>query len=945
MKTDEIREKYLSFFESKGHTRCASDVLVPTWDPSVLFTPAGMNPFKDHFLGKVKLEFNRATSSQKCLRTGDIENVGRTSYHHTFFEMLGNFSFGDYFKREAITWAWEFLTAQQWLGLDPGRLNVTVYQDDQEAANIWQTEIGLSTSRITFMGEDDNFWPAGAPSSGPDGVCGPCSEIFYLDEKGEEVEIWNLVFTQFNRVGDPPENLRPLPSQNIDTGMGLERIAAVMQGVDTNYHIDSLRPIVEAAGEICSAEYDPDSQTGRRLRRICDHVRACTFAIHENVYPGPNKEKYVIRRLLRRAVLDGHQLGLSDPFLYQLVPNVICQMQAAYPELTETADRVQSVIQQEEATFLTTLDEGLERIQSVFTAMKDQGKVIVEGKVAAELYQTYGVPPELTESIGSEASFTFDWDGFREAMLQHGVESGKAQFELFKTGPIESLKRSLKETEFLGYDEDQAAATIKGLIVTSSDSEDQLADRVEPVQGQRLIVVTDRSTFYGESGGQVGDAGRIENEKGLFIVEDTQKDADLLLHYGYLESGCLSAGDKVTMVFDSEQRQAIRRAHSATHILHHALQTNLGTHAQQQGSKVEMDWLRFDFTNMEAVGDDVLLKIELDVNELVKAQESIQWEVLPLVDARSQGAMMLFGEKYPDPVRMVTMGEFSRELCGGTHLSNTGDVLQLEIISEEAVSAGTRRITALTGERCQKHHVEMTQLYQQLIGLLIPSGDSSSSGGLLKCIEALALRVRALKKQLSGGGAAANQTDSPTEGATSTVDLNYQQLRSALRQGARLLNVSVADLLARVEAMLQECDRLKHEIAQQAANEDLSADSLLQQGEEIGGAMVIVADIGGANTNLMRQLIDQIRKKTERSAIMLLGAQGDSKVVLVAGVSRELVAQGINAGDWVREVAPMVGGGGGGKPDMAQAGGKDPSQIGAAVEKASHVMQEMLADQ
>ncbi|MBT6846267.1 MAG: alanine--tRNA ligase, partial [Planctomycetaceae bacterium] len=690
-----------------------------------------------------------------------------------------------------------------------------------------------------------------------------------------------------------------------------------------------------------SADYVPDSQTGRRLRRICDHVRACTFAIHENVYPGPNKEKYVIRRLLRRAVLDGHQLGLSDPFLYQLVPNVIEQMQAAYPELTETADRVQNVIKQEEATFLTTLDEGLERIHSVFEEMQEQGKVIVEGSVAAELYQTYGVPPELTESIGSEKSFTFDWDGFREAMLQHGVESGKAQFELFKTGPIESLKRSLKETEFLGYDEDKAVATIKGLIVTSPNSEDQLADRVESVAGQRLIVVTDRSTFYGESGGQVGDAGRIENEQGLFIVEDTQKDAGLLLHYGYLESGCLSAGDKVTVVFDAEQRQAIRRAHSATHILHHALQTNLGTHAQQQGSKVEMDWLRFDFTNMEAVADDVLLKIELDVNALVKAQESIQWEVLPLVDARSQGAMMLFGEKYPDPVRMVTMGEFSRELCGGTHLSNTEDILLLEIISEEAVSAGTRRITALTGERCQKHHVEMIQLHEQLLVLLNSDGNKSGSGGLLECIEALALRVRALKKQLAGGGAA-EQVDSPVESSTVAVELNYQQVRSALRHCARLLNVAVVDLMSRVEAMLQECDRLKEEIEQQATSEDLSADSLLEQGEEIDGAMVVVADIGGANPNLMRQLIDQIRKKTERSAIMLLGAQGDSKVVLVAGVSRELVAEGINAGDWVREVAPVVGGGGGGKPDMAQAGGKDPSQIGAAVEKARQVLLEMI---
>jgi len=398
------------------------------------------------------------------------------------------------------------------------------------------------------------------------------------------------------------------------------------------------------------------------------------------------------------------------------------------------------------------------------------------------------------------------------------------------------------------------------------------------------------------------------------------------------------------MVFDVEQRQAIRRAHSATHILHQALQTNLGTHAQQQGSKVEMDWLRFDFTNMEAVADDVLLKIELDVNALVKAQESIQWEVLPLVDARSQGAMMLFGEKYPDPVRMVTMGEFSRELCGGTHLSNTEDILLLEIISEEAVSAGTRRITALTGERCQKHHVEMIQLHEQLLVLLNSDGNKSGSGGLLECIEALALRVRALKKQLAGGGAA-EQVDSPVESSTVAVELNYQQVRSALRHCARLLNVAVVDLMSRVEAMLQECDRLKEEIEQQATSEDLSADSLLEQGEEIDGAMVVVADIGGANPNLMRQLIDQIRKKTERSAIMLLGAQGDSKVVLVAGVSRELVAEGINAGDWVREVAPVVGGGGGGKPDMAQAGGKDPSQIGAAVEKARQVLQEMLAGQ
>ncbi|MEO2046770.1 MAG: alanine--tRNA ligase-related protein, partial [Pirellulales bacterium] len=395
MKTDELREKFLAFYETKGHRRCASDVLVPTWDPSVLFTPAGMNQFKDHFLGKVKLEFTRATTCQKCLRTGDIDNVGRTAYHHTFFEMLGNFSFGDYFKREAIGWAWEFLTDKQWLGIDPQRLSVTIYKDDQEAGQIWADDIGLPSTRIESMGEDENFWPASAPSQGPDGVCGPCSEIYYLDNDGQQVEIWNLVFTQFNRVGDPPDNLRPLPSKNIDTGMGLERTAAALQGVPTNYHIDTLLPIVKTAAEVCGVEYQLDSENGRRLRRITDHVRACTFAVHENVYPGANKEKYVVKRLLRRAVLDGHQLGLHQPFLHQLVPAVVDAMKSGYPELTETLPRVQGVIQQEEANFFATIDDGLNRIERVFDEMRDQGRVRVHGAVAADLYQTYGVPPEL----------------------------------------------------------------------------------------------------------------------------------------------------------------------------------------------------------------------------------------------------------------------------------------------------------------------------------------------------------------------------------------------------------------------------------------------------------------------------------------------------------------------------------------------------------------------
>src|SRR5262245_22224853 len=425
MKTNEIREKYLAFFESKGHTRRPSDVLVPRWDPSVLFTPAGMNQFKDHFLGKVKLEFLRATTCQKCLRTGDIENVGRTAYHHTFFEMVGNFSFGHYFKRESIRWAWELMTDKKWFGLDPQRLSATVYLDDDEAAGIWQNDIGLPTSRIERMGEDDNFWPAGAPSKGPAGVCGPCSEIFFKPDSGKPFEIWNLVFTQFNRVGSPPNNLRPLPSKNIDTGMGLERIAAAMQGVDTNYHIDILRPLVEAAGEVCGRKYDPASDDGRRLRRIADHVRACTFAIHENVLPGPNREKYVIRRLLRRAVLDGHQMGIHEPFLFQLVPKVAELMRVPYPELKESIERVEKGIKAEESAFFGTIDAGLARISKMFDDMKRQGRVIVSGAEAADLYQTNGVPPEMVESMAAELNYTFDWPGFRKAMEEHGEKSGK----------------------------------------------------------------------------------------------------------------------------------------------------------------------------------------------------------------------------------------------------------------------------------------------------------------------------------------------------------------------------------------------------------------------------------------------------------------------------------------------------------------------------------------
>jgi len=935
MKTDELRERYLTFFESKEHSRQRSDVLVPTWDPSVLFTPAGMNQFKDHFLGKVKLTFTRATTCQKCLRTGDIDNVGRTAYHHTFFEMLGNFSFGDYFKREAINWAWEFLTGKQWLGIDPQRLTVSVYLDDDEAAGIWQNDVGLSPDRIERMGEHDNFWPAGAPSQGPDGVCGPCSEIFYHDDFGDSVEIWNLVFTQFHRVGDPPNNLRPLPSKNIDTGMGLERAAACLQGGPTNFHIDILMPIVEAAADVCGVRYEYRSDNGRRLRRITDHIRACTMAIHENVYPGPQKEKYVIRRLLRRAVLDGHQLGLREPFLYKLVPAVVQMMKTSYPELTETTPRVADVIENEEANFLGTLDAGLAKAETIFAEMAKGNRTAVNGAEAADLYQTYGVPPEVFETMAAERNLAFDWEGYRRAMTQHGDTSrGAVQMVMGDRGPVDAIKRALHETPFLGYETTEAEAELKFIV-----AQNRLCDHVREAGHQdSLTLVLDRSPFYGESGGQVGDSGEIVGPSFRFHVNDTQKDGGLLLHVGQLVAGELRTGQKVTARVETPRRQGIRRAHSATHILHYALQKNLGAHARQQGSKVDADWLRFDFTNMAPVPADQLAAIEHDANERIAAAEPVSARLVPLAEARAAGAMMLFGEKYPDPVRMVSMGEFSRELCGGTHLDNTRQVGTLEIISEENVSAGVRRIVALTGDKAQQHADQTRSALQtaaQRLGvaaLEVPDA-----------VRQLMHAVRELKKQLTSGAKAAAAAAKPKAAAAPAAPPEYPQIKAALRDAARMLNVSPFDVPDRAAAMLGEVEELRKQLSQLAQAGDLSADALLSKAETSGTTRVVVAEIPGANSNLLRQLIDQLRKKADSTAILFAAAAGEDKVLLVAGLSRDLVQRGLSAGNWVRDVAPVVGGGGGGKADMAQAGGKHPEELPAALETARTIIRRWLS--
>ncbi len=869
MKTDELREKYLAFFESKGCTRRPSDVLVPRWDPSVLFTPAGMNQFKDHFLGKVKLDFTRATTCQKCLRTGDIDNVGRTAYHHTFFEMLGNFSFGDYFKREAINWAWEFLTRKEWLALDPDRLSVTVYLDDDEAAEIWARDIKLPPEKIKRMGEDDNFWPASAPSQGPDGVCGPCSEIYYSPPGAGEVEIWNLVFTQFNRVGNPPNNLRPLPSKNIDTGMGLERTAAVLQGVETNYHIDILRPIVEAAAEVCHTKYDPANEAGRRLRRITDHVRACTFAIHENVYPGPNKEKYVVKRLLRRAVLDGRQLGVHAPFLYQLVSAVAEQMKKPYPELSETVERVSQVIAKEEESFFGTIDAGLDRIQRVFATLQSERQSTVSGVDAFDMYQTHGFPPELFETMAVEHNLGFDWEGFHHQMEKHGQISGSdKKMELFKSGPLDALKKTLDPTKFLGYETGSAEGQVVGIIAHG-----QLCDEMQEVgHAEPVSVVLDQTPFYGESGGQVGDVGELVGTGMKFEVINTQKEDGFTLHEGHLRAGALTIGDKVTARVDAGRRQAIRRAHSATHILHYALQKHLGRHAQQQGSKVDRDWLRFDFTNPSALGPEKIAEIETEVNAKIVEGAKVSWRTLPIAQAREAGAMMLFGEKYPDIVRMVTMGDFSRELCGGTHLDNTGQTGLFKIIGEESVSAGTRRITALTGSEALAH---------------------------------------------------------------------LRRTEAALAETAAALRVPPAEVPHRVAALVKELRELKKQSSATRGG-DVSAEKLLAAAVDLAGVRTVVAETPGADANLMRQWIDQLRKQASPIAVCLASRE-DGKVTIVAGISRDLQERGLDAGKWIRGAAEVVGGRGGGKPDMAQAGGKHADKLPEALDEARKTIAMMLS--
>jgi alanyl-tRNA synthetase len=862
MHTNELRAKYLDFFESKGCVRKPSDVLVPRNDQSVLFTPAGMNQFKNQFLGIGELEFTAATTCQKCLRTGDIGNVGVTAYHHTFFEMLGNFSFGDYFKREAIHWAWEFLTTKKWLGLNPDHLTVTVYLDDDEAFGIWEKEIGLPAARIRREGEGENFWPASAPSQGPDGVCGPCSEIYYQSPTMKrDVEIWNLVFTQFNRVGPPPNNLQPLPKKNIDTGMGLERTAAVLQGVESNFESDVLRPLCVAAGDSIGVKYAYEDACGRAVRRIADHVRAVTFCIHENVVPANEKQGYIVRQLLRRALLEGYLLGKREPFLHTVVPAVADAMRGGYPELSETVERVGLVIKAEEEQFLRTVDRGLRKLDQSIHAAKSSGKA-VSGADAFDLHQTDGFLVEITEAIAEREGLKLDRVEFERLMDKHREDSGRGAFDasVMKAGPLDAIRASQPATKFLGYELLSSGAKVAGVIVgdQSFSSFDKVGHE-EPV-----VVVLDQTTLYGESGGQVGDTGTITTGTMRFEVTDTQRNAGYFLHTGFLKSGKLTVGETVTATVDAQRRAGIRRAHSATHLLHHALQTTLGSHATQRGSKVDEDLLRFDFTQPKPISREELRTIEDIVNEKVRAAAAVETRLMDLDDARKEGATALFGEKYADKVRVVSMGDFSKELCGGTHLGNTSEVGMCRVVAEESVAAGTRRITAVTGKKALE---KIRQDEDLLVGL-------------------------------------ATLVKSPR----------------------------VEDLPQRVSAMQDELRDLKQKLSklQQQSASGLT-DELLANGTKVGDITVATHVGDGWDVDTMRSQVDQLRKSAKGPLAVLLGSGADGKVLLIAALSRELVEKGWSAIDLVKACGKAVGGGGGGRPDLAQAGGKNPAGLPQAM--------------
>ncbi|MCL7750810.1 alanine--tRNA ligase [Guyparkeria hydrothermalis] len=870
MKTSaEIRQAFLDFFAERGHEVVPSSSLIPANDPTLLFTNAGMVPFKEAFLGQEKRANPRAVSVQRCVRAGgkhnDLENVGYTARHHTFFEMLGNFSFGDYFKRDAIRYGWDFLT--ETLGLPAERLLVTVYESDDEAYAHWRDDIGLPEDRILRIGDkpgggSDNFWQMG--DTGP---CGPCSEIFYdhgpeipggppgsPDEDGDRfIEIWNIVFMQYDRAADG--TLSNLPKPSVDTGMGLERLAAVMQGVHSNYQIDLFRHLIDAAVEATGAT-DRESAS---LKVIADHIRSCAFLVVDGVRPGNEGRDYVLRRIIRRAARHGHKLGQDAPFFHKLVGPLVKEMGDAYPELAKAVDEVERVLLAEEERFLQTLASGMQVLEQAVANLPAGGTI--DGETAFKLYDTHGFPLDLTADIARERGLVVDEEGFEREMAERRAQSRAASHftaETIKIGTDEP-------TVFEGYQQDSLAATV--VAVAREGSQAESLER-----GQDGVIALDRTPFYAESGGQVGDTGVIESANGRFVVHDTQKQGGVFLHHGTLTDGHLAQGDTVTARIDGERRAEIRLNHSATHLLHAALREVLGDHVHQKGSRVGPESLRFDFSHDKPVTREELREIERLVNAQVRENHAVETREMAIDEARAAGAMALFGEKYGDVVRVVTMGPFSMELCGGTHARRGGDIGLFKIVAESGVASGVRRIEAVTG--------------------------------------AAAL--------------------AEAERADQTVGEIAELLRGPKTEAAE----RVAQMLERSRQLERELAKLKAELA------SASGDELADSAETIGPAKVLVAELPGADAGALRESMDKLRDKLGTAAI-LLGTVDDGKVRLVAGLSKDLTKT-FKAGDWVNVAAAEVGGKGGGRPDMAQAGGSQPERLAEALSAARAWVAEQL---
>ncbi|MDO4328244.1 MAG: alanine--tRNA ligase [Lachnospiraceae bacterium] len=872
---NELREAFLSFFESKGHLRLKSFSLVPHNDNSLLLINSGMAPLKPYFTGQEIPPRTRVTTCQKCIRTGDIENIGKTDRHGTFFEMLGNFSFGDYFKTEAIHWSWEFLTGI--VKLDPERLYPSIYQDDDEAFAIWHEQVGIPAERIFRFGKEDNFWEHG---SGP---CGPCSEIYY--DRGEKygcgkpgctvgcecdryIEVWNNVFTQFDNDGHG--NYTELEHKNIDTGMGLERLGVVIQDVDSLFTVDTNRALLQRVCELAHKEYKADHEADISLRIVTDHIKSCTFMISDGIMPSNEGRGYVLRRLLRRAARHGRKLGIEGKFLANLSSTVIELSKGGYPELDEKKAMIFKVLTEEEDKFNKTIDQGLEILADMEKEMAQTGETTLSGQNAFKLYDTYGFPLDLTKEILEEKSLSVDEDGFAAAMKEQKEKARKARKTTNYMGADVTVYQSIDPaitTVFTGYDKLEGQTKISVLT-----TEDEIVEAL--TDGQKGTVIVDETTLYATMGGQQGDTGVILGANGEFKVEDTIKlQGGKVGHVGVMVSGMLQTGETVTTKANEAQRMATAKNHSATHLLHKALRTVLGTHVEQAGSLVTEDRLRFDFTHFSAMTAEELKQVEDIVNAEIQAALPVVTQVMNLEDAKKTGAMALFGEKYGDQVRVVKMGDFSTELCGGTHVANTNSITCFKILSEAGIAAGVRRIEALTSQ------------------------------GLMNF---------------------------------------YQEEERELHQAAKTAKTTPAGLTAKIEAMMEEIKALHAE--NEKLKNKLAKDSLgdvMNQVKEVKGVKLLASKADGADMNGLRNLGDQLKEKLGEGVIVLASVV-DGKVNLMATATDAAMKQGAHAGNLIKGIVSLVGGGGGGRPNMAQAGGKNPAGVDAALAEAEKVLEGQL---